>query len=261
MGMTLGQRRGFGQTEAVLLLAAAGVGLVVFLIAQFRGRYPMLELKLFRNMLFTINLVMGWLVFIVVAGQFLFPFFLEMVKGYSTQTVGLLMMITPAAMGGVAPLAGMLSDRFGSRGISVIGLLVIVGGCLAVSTLHAEVGVWGYLLRLAPLGIGFGLFVSPNNSAIMGEVPRQRLGVASGLMALSRTMGHTTGMPLFGVVFSLQVASMGSFSTLRNLAAASPEALVAGVAGAYRLAAYVVLTAAVLAVLALWIDRGRKSPA
>ena len=143
----------------------------------------MIELGLFRNMLFSLSLFMGFLYFVMTGGTFILPFFLELVKGYPTQQVGLLMMVTPVMMGIVSPLSGILSDRFGPRGISLIGLLIIFGGCRSLSTLHTNVTMFGFLLRVAPIGLGMGFFQSPNNSAIMGAVPSQRLGVASGLLA------------------------------------------------------------------------------
>ena len=108
------------------------------------------------------------------------------------------MMAVPLIMGSISPVAGTLSDRYGPRGISLCGLLILAGGCLSISTLDAQTTAWGYVLRLVPFGLGLGVFQSPNNSAIMGAVPRERLGVASGLLALSRTLGHTSGLPLVG---------------------------------------------------------------
>ena len=78
----------------------------------------MLNPVLFRNALFSINLLMGWLVFIVLGGTFTLPFYLELVKGYPTEKVGLLMMVVPLSMGLISIIAGTLSDRFGPRGIT-----------------------------------------------------------------------------------------------------------------------------------------------
>ena len=159
----------------------------------------MLDPALFRNILFTLNLLMGLLVFVSIAGVIIFPFFLQLVKGYRTEQIGLLMMVVPISMGLLAPIAGVMSDRFGSRVISLIGLLVVIGGCLSISTLHKDVSALGYVLRMMPFGIGLGIFQSPNNSAIMGAVPRNRLGIASGLLALSRTLSDSRpGCRLWG---------------------------------------------------------------
>lgn len=259
LGMTLGQDLGFHSRLVLALLTAAGVGLVAFLIVQIRSPYPMIDLSLFRNVLFGVNLLMGLLVFIVIAGQFLFPFFLQLVKGYSVQQAGLLIGVFPLMMGVVAPISGALSDRFGSRVITLIGLISIATACVLVSTLHEDVGLGGFALRLVPLGIGVGMFNSPNNSAVMGTAPRNRLGIASGLLALSRTLGQTTGLPLMGAIFSSLVLAQAGLPAGADVTAAPAAALVAGLAGTYRIAAGFIFTSTTLAAFALWFDRRRAA--
>jgi MFS family permease len=228
-----------------------------FILVEKRVKQPMIEPELFRNILFTLNLMMGFLVFISIAGVIIFPFFLELVKGYRTEQMGLLMMTVPISMGLFAPIAGAMSDRFGPRGISLIGLMVVVGGCLSISTLHKEMSAVGYILRMVPLGMGLGIFQSPNNSAIMGAVPRERLGVASGLLALSRTLGQSTGVPLMGALFVILVFRYGHMTPGGSLNDAPAEALVAGVTGTYRIAALIILGSTILAGVALWIEKRR----
>lgn len=258
LGMTFGQLYGFqGAMSRVLLIAAAG-GFVLFLFVERKVAQPMVDLGLFRNVLFSINLVMGFLVFIVMSGMFIMPFFLQLVKGFSTTEIGLLLMVNPITMGVIAPFAGALSDRFGSRGISLIGLILVVIGCLTVSTLNENVSALGFILRMLPFAIGQGLFQSPNNSAIMGAAPRNRLGVASGLMALSRTMGQTTGLPLIGALFTSMVLAFANLPVGSEVTEAPGRALVAGINGTYQFAAFVILAAILLASLALWIDTRHK---
>ncbi len=257
LGMTLGQDLGFTDWHVITLLTTAGLGLITFLIAQSRARQPMIDPRLFKNVLLSINLLMGFLVFVVIGGLFIIPFFLELVKGYRTEQVGLLMAIFPISMGLVAPASGALSDRFGSRLISLIGLVFIAGACWLLSTLHADITVLGYALRIAPLGIGVGMFNSPNNSAIMGAAPRDHLGLASGLLALSRTLGQTSGLPLMGALFAAQVLATGILPPGEDLTKAPAIALVQGISGTFRVAALIILIATVLAIFALWIDAQR----
>ncbi len=258
LGMTLGQRLGFGSAAPQALLITAAVGLISFIILEMRIEQPMIDLSLFRNTLFDLNLVMGWLVFIVMSGAFIFPFFLELVQGLSPTLVGLLMMVHPIAMGTIAPLAGSLSDRFGSRGISLIGLIVIVCGALALGTLREGMSPLDFAVRIVLFGIGMGLFASPNNSAIMGAVPPERLGVTSGLLALSRTLGHTTGLPLIGAIFTTQVLDFANLPAGTDVTTASSAALVAGIQGTYQIAAFIILASTGIAILALWLDQRRK---
>jgi EmrB/QacA subfamily drug resistance transporter len=257
LAMTLGESSGFGTRVIQVLLLVAVAGLIALFLAENRVAQPMIDPRLFRDVLFTLNLLMGFLVFISMAGVIIFPFFLQLVKGYRTEQVGLMMMVVPASMGLLAPISGALSDRFGSRGISLIGLAVVVGGCLSISTLHKDVSVLGYIVRMIPLGVGLGIFQSPNNSAIMGAVPRERLGVASGLLALSRILGQCTGLPLMGALFITLVYRYGHVPPGENLSSATADALVFGTSGTYRIAAVIILVAMVMAAAALWIERRR----
>lgn len=261
LGMTMGQDLGFDTQWPRILLGIALVGLIAFVIVERRQPYPMVDLTLFRNTLFSINLLMAFLVFIVMAGMFLMPFFLELVQGYPAQLVGLLMMAHPVVMGIVAPLAGALSDRYGSRGISLIGLIVVILGCLSVASIQPGLSPLGFVLHLIPFGIGLGMFQSPNNNAIMGSVPRNRLGIASGLLALMRTLGQTSGLPLMGTLFALQVRAAANLPPNFEVTQADPQALLAGLRGTYQIAAFVILIATLLAVVALWLDTQRRKQA
>ena len=261
LGMTLGQHEGFAAPHTLGLLGFALLGLIGFVALESRLEQPMIDLRLFGNPLFGINLLMGFLVFIMIGGYFLLPFYLELVKGFPTEQVGLMLVVFPALMGLTAPISGTLSDRFGSRAISLIGLAVIVVACLLISTLDAGVGIPGYVLRLAPLGIGMGMFNSPNNSAIMGAAPRDRLGLASGLTALSRSLGQTSGLPLMGALFAFYVRGAETLPPGLDITAASSEALVAGLQATFRIAAGFILVAAILGALALYLDQRQREAA
>jgi EmrB/QacA subfamily drug resistance transporter len=259
LAMTLGEELGFNGIEVRVFLLVTVAGVIAFCLVEKRVAQPMIEPALFRNILFALNLMMGFLVFISVAGVIIFPFFLELVKGYQTEQMGLMMMVVPISMGLLAPIAGAMSDRFGPRGISLIGLMVVIGGCLSISTLNKDVSALGYILRMVPLGMGLGIFQSPNNSAIMGAVPRERLGVASGLLALSRTLGQSTGIPLMGALFVTLVYRYGQMTPGESLNGAPAEALVAGITGTYRIAALIILGSTLMAAVALWIENRRRS--
>jgi EmrB/QacA subfamily drug resistance transporter len=256
LGMTEGQNRGFGSGMAVTLLISAAIGLVVFLAIESRIQQPMLALDMFRNLQFSLSLLMGLLVFIAITGLiFILPFFLELVVKLSTQQVGLLLAVSPVLGGIVAPISGSLSDRFGPRIISLSGLVFMVIGCLLLSTMDAQLTELGYIWRVAPFGIGFGMFQSPNNSAIMGGVPRERLGIASGLLSLSRTLGQTAGVPLLGALFAGLTLSSSHLAPNTQLTTAPIEALVYGVQGTFQVAALILGAAAILTAVVWRLER------
>jgi MFS family permease len=258
LGLTFGPQTGWGSTRIEALLTGAAVGFVVFVIVEARIDQPMVDLRLFRDALFSVSLLTGFMVFVVIAGMFVMPFYLERVKGFSTAETGLLLTVVPAALGLVAPVAGSLSDRYGSRGISLIGLVIIVGACFSIATLKENTSTLGYIIHLLPIGLGAGLFQSPNNSAIMGAAPREQLGVVSGLLSLSRTFGQVTGLPLIGAIYASRVLAVADLGKGVDAGDAPPWAIVEGIETAFLAGAVLITVAVLLAGYAFVIDRRRS---
>ncbi|AUX26897.1 multidrug MFS transporter [Sorangium cellulosum] len=225
LALTLGQRMGFGAPHILGLFAASVVLGAAFVKIENSVKQPLVQLPLFNNTIFSVNLVSSFLSFIATAGTLiLMPFFLQQVLHYGAERTGLLLSVMPIVIGVVAPIAGTLSDKYGVRPITVAGLGVLLLGYLAVSGLTAQSTTLDYILRFLPVGLGLGLFQSPNNSAIMGSVPREHLGIASGLLAVSRTLGQTSGVAIIGALWSARVATHGGTAE----GSAAPEAQVSG---------------------------------
>jgi len=206
LAVTLGQQMGFDDGWVLLLLAVGAAAAAAFVVVERRASQPMLDLALFRNRLFSINLASGFMTFVSMSGTtFLIPFFLQGVLGYEPRQAGLLMATVPLAVGVVSPLSGALSDRVGTRPITVVGLAVVMLGFWTLSTVSPDMTALGYVVRFLPVGIGLGTFQSPNNSAVMGAVPRERLGVASGLLSITRIVGQTTGIAVLSAIWAGRV--------------------------------------------------------
>jgi len=250
VALTSGQEIGFRDPRVLGLLAGFAVFLVAFLWIELRTQQPMVDLRLFRNQLFTINLVTAMLGFICTSGTLLLmPFYLENVLGYDTRQVGLMLVVVPILLGITAPLSGMASDRFGTRPITALGLAIVLLGFLSLRTLSTDTTTLGYILRFVPLGLGFGIFQSPNNSAIMGAAPRTQLGVVSGMLAISRTLGQTVGIAILGAVWASRVIFYAAGSSSGGATEAPAAAQVAGLQDTF-LVAIVLMSIALF--LALW---------
>ncbi len=256
LALTIGQRQGFTSPQALGLFVFSAVFLAGFLVIERRHPQPIIDTSLFRNRLFTTNLVTGFLVFIGLGTGLLIPFYLENVLGYGVQQVGLLLAVVPIALGITAPISGALSDRFGSRPISVIGLAITALGFLALTTLDLETTAAGFILRYLPLGIGVGLFQSPNNSAMMGTAPRARLGVASSLLAMTRNLGQTVGISVLGALWAAMVFRAAGGVVAGGATAADPASQVAGLHVVLWVVAGLIGLALVIALIA-W--RGERS--
>lgn len=255
LGLTTGQRLGFTHGDTLRLFIVAIFFLVVFLIIEARHPQPIVAPGLFRSNLFRTNLITGFLMFIALGTGVLIPFYLENALGYSVQQVGFLLAVLPITLGITSPISGMLADRFGSRPISVAGLVVTMIGFLTLSTVTTEPSALGFVWRYLPVGVGVGLFQSPNNSAIMGSVPRERLGIASGLLAITRSLGQTVGIAVLGAVWATNVISAAGGVVAGGASEAAPAAQVAGLQTTALVAAGLVAVAMVIALMAWHRER------
>jgi EmrB/QacA subfamily drug resistance transporter len=201
--VTRGQEVGFAESRNVAMLAVAAVAALTWFQVERRVPSPMIRLELFRNPMLSVSVVTGFMVFTIIAPIFfLMPFYLQGVLGFDIRTVGLLLGTAPAVLGFLAPAAGALSDRIGIRKLTVAGLVIIILALLGFQTLSDQTTWWQYVLVAIPLGIGMGTFQSPNNSAIMGAMPREYAGVGAGILSITRLLGQITGVAVIGSLWA-----------------------------------------------------------
>jgi len=207
LALTLGQNLGFRNLFIVILFAIWMVSFAFFLIIELNVPHPMIDLRLFQNSLFSLNIFSGFLTFVATAGVvLLMPFYLENVLGYNPHQVGFLLAAIPLSAGFISPLSGILSDRFGTRVITVLGMAVLLYGYFGLTTLSEDTTAFGYIVRFLPVGLGIGIFQSPNNSAIMGAAPKKYLGIVSGLLSITRSLGQTAGIAAIGAFWAARVS-------------------------------------------------------
>ena len=256
LALTLAQEQGFSSPIVEMLLATFAVGLVAFIAIERRVDQPMLDLDLFRDRLLTINLINGFIVFVTIAGLLvLLPFYLQDVLGYDVRTMGQLLAVIPIGLGVVAPISGAWSDRIGPRPVLVVGLLVMLGGYLALTRLGVDTSTWAYVALALPIGVGIGIFQSPNNSAVMGSVPSHRLGVTSGMLTITRITGQITGIAVLGALWSGRVAARAGITDPTE---AAPVDQVAGFTDTAWLVAALTIVALLLAVWSVRQERTRR---
>ena len=261
LGLTFGQQQGFTYPQVYLLLMPGLLLLMGFVIIENKVAQPMIDPKLFTNPLFSVNLTAGFISFVGLGGTvILLPFYLENIMGYPSIKVGLLMGIIPVMLGVTSPLSGTLSDRIGSRRITMTGLLVMLIGFLAASTLDQDITLLGYGARVFAIGAGIGIFMSPNNSAIMGAAPRNQLGIVSSMMAQSRTLGQTVGVAVIGTIWAGRTLyyAAGAGGASGGATLAPVQAQILGLHDAFRTAA-ILITIALLLNTRAYYQESRKA--
>lgn len=253
LGLTLGQEAGFTDPVVLALLAVSIVSFVAFVMIENRVDEPMLDLSLFRRQDLTVNLVTGFVAFFAISGLLLLaPFYLTDVVGLSPSEIGLVLGAIPITMGIVAPMSGALSDRIGTRSVTVTGLAVMTGGYVLAAVLLDGVALFGIIVVGLIIGLGMGVFQSPNNSAILGSVPHERLGITSGVLAINRMTGTVTGIAVLGTLWAARTVAYAGGGTAAD---APARAQAAGLSDTMVLAA--LLLAAALA-LGFWAWRGER---
>lgn len=253
LALTMGQARGFGDPVIVALLAFFLVVSAVFVRVELRTRSPMIQLRLFQNPLLSVSVVSGFLVFAALSATFfLLPFYLEGVLGFGVGQVGLLLGVAPLVLGVVAPISGTLSDRIGVRSLTLSGLFILAASYLAFQFLSTETVWWQYTLIAIPLGAGIGIFQSPNNSAIMGSIPREYSGVGGGLLNLTRLLGQITGVAVLGSVWASRVLAVAGDQVPGNDASqAAPGLQVSALHFTFGVAAALIASAGLIGLWAL----------
>jgi MFS family permease len=190
--------------------------LAVFVVIETKVAEPMFRLSLFKIREFTAGNVAGLLVSIARGGiQFMLIIWLQGIwlplHGYSyDQTplwAGIFMLPMTAGFLVSGPTSGILSDRFGSRGIASAGMAVFASSFIALMLLPVNFPYWAFALFIGLNGVGSGMFASPNSSSIMGSVPAPDRGSASGMRSTFQNSGTAISI---GVVFTLMIAGLSS---------------------------------------------------
>ncbi len=198
---------GWGSPRILGLLTLAIVLLGVFLAVESSVGSPMLDLSLFRRRVFSAAATSAVLNYIAVYSiVFLLPFYLIQERGLSPGRAGVMFSIQAVVMATIAPLSGTLSDRIGSRLPATLGMTILAAGLVLMSRLSSTSPLAYVGLALAACGLGTGIFISPNNSALMGSAPRHRQGIAAGVMAEARNVGMVLGVGLAGAIFTTILA-------------------------------------------------------
>jgi EmrB/QacA subfamily drug resistance transporter len=222
LGLSFGQEWGW---RSVGTLVSLGTGVAMIGVAVYVESHvasPILNLGLLSNRVFAFaNISFILCMMALFAPGFLLPFYFEELRGFSTIQTGLLLTPLPLLLAISAPLSGALADRFGSRWLSPLGLAVACLGLFLISLLNVQSTTWDIVWRLAVIGLGQGLFMSPNTRTMMGAASHDAQGEASGLLATGRVMGQSLSVALTGTVF----AALGGATAGTLLVASHTHAL------------------------------------
>ena len=223
LGLSFGQEWGWNSPLLIGTLVVSVLALTALVIVELRVSDPIIDFSLLRRRVFlsaNISLILSFLALFAVS--FMLPFYLEELRGFSTEQAGLLLTPLPLTIAVLAPFSGALADRVGSRWLAAAGLSIACLGLVLISQLNAQSSVWDIIWRLIVTGVGQALFQSPNNSALMGAAPRNQQGSASGFLATGRVVGQSISVALAGAIFASLGGSAAGLELATNRYALSP---------------------------------------
>jgi len=207
--ITLSQA-GFLSPEYLVSLVTLGVlSFLLFCYAERKlSAQPLIDVRLFaENRMFALSNVTAFLNYLSSFGiGFLLSLYLQAVLRLDPNQAGLIMLSQPLLMTAVSPLSGRLSDRIQPKVLVSIGLAIMSICMLVLSNVTGDTSPYAIVSILATLGFGYGLFSSPNTSAVMGSVSRESLGVGSGTLSTMRFLGQSLSMVLVAFILTSSVS-------------------------------------------------------
>ncbi len=229
VGLSLGQEEGWSSWSTLFFLGSSGIAMIVFPLYEAQRENPLVDVQLFRIRAFAYNNVARLICFIsLTASTLLMPFFLQLVLGYSAARAGMLIAPMSLVMAPVAAASGWLTDRMGSRVLSSVGMAVITLSLVMLSRLDPASGASDVLWPTMLMGLGLGIFQTPNNTTVMDSVPRKQFGMASGMLSLVRQGGQAMGIAMGSTIVAVSLFSAVGKVSLYDLKRGNPAVLGGG---------------------------------
>lgn len=203
-------RGGWRHPNFLISFACAVVAGISLLRVEVKAKMPILNLSMFRIRQFSAGVTSLFLIAATLSAiNFLLPFFLQNLLGYTPSQVGWIIVADSVIIMVMAPIAGALSDRLGSRLLCTIGVGVIAVAQIFLATLDLHSSLVRIMLPLVIWGIGWALFNAPNQSSILGVVSQERIGAAAGMIATTARTGGAIGVALSATLFGYLLTSAG----------------------------------------------------
>jgi EmrB/QacA subfamily drug resistance transporter len=201
---------GIGHPVVFAFFLVSLASLALFIRSEQKADNPILNLSLFRNRLFSAsNLSLFFVTSTQSAIGVLLPFYLQNLMAFTPTQMGWIIIGSSVVIILFAPLAGWLSDRFGSRLLCSIGAAIIVCGQYLIGSFTLESSLFQLILPQLLVGLGWALFNSPNQSAIMSAVSRDQVGAASGMTVTTARIGGAIGIALSGALMTHALTTGG----------------------------------------------------
>ena len=202
IAISQGYHWGWTSLKIILLGTISLIFGALFYVRDKHIKYPLIDFSIFKIKQFTFgNLAILTSYMAMFTNSVLLPFYLMEILKFDAFKAGLLILPYSLTLIITAPISGYMAGKYGGRYLTLVGPCVFMISLLIFSTFNTTTPIWEIILASGILGIGNGLFQSPSNNAIMTSVQKKDLGIASGILALSRNMGHILGIAITITLF------------------------------------------------------------
>lgn len=219
LALNQGSKEGWTSNYIIGMGAAAVTAMALFLVVETHIDNPIVDISLFKNVTFTVSNMVGFLSFMAMyGGLFLLPFYLRNIQGYSAIKAGIAMLPLTISMVLLAPIGGRLADNFGSRIPASAGMAVMAAALYSFHVLDDKTPYAYIALGLVIMGIGLALTMSPLSNGVMGSLPKNKLGVGSGVFNLFKNVGGSVGIAIMGTLLdNRQIVHNATYASYLNV--------------------------------------------
>ncbi|MDR0469167.1 MAG: MFS transporter [Peptococcaceae bacterium] len=243
-------------------LALAFVSFTAFITIQRKKTMPLLDLSIFKNSIYSVSIFTAFVLsFSNSFRGIIVPFYMQGVLGTPPEIAGLYMSISPIVVICITPISGFLTDRIGGERLAIIGQIINCGGLLLMTTLTKNSHVLTMVLFFCIISFGAAIFQAPNNTLIMSNIPRDKLGIGGSASMSIRNIGSTMGMAFATAVLYGGMSSFLGYSVtgyIRN--SGMEDAFMYGMRNSYTIASCICVIGIIASVLRIMtIKKGEQN--
>ena len=245
-------RLGWNNPIIISCLAVFTAALIFFIVREKKTPYPILDIALFKNPDFTFAVLSAFCAIFVYMGLlFLFPFYLNIVRGLDSMHSGLILMLPATMVMIFAPLAGIVSDRIGARKVCSLGMAMTGLAFFMFSLFNPKSSLFFILPSLMVAGTAVGCFLPANNKLVMAHAPADKQGMGSAVYKIVMSLGGIFGIAVIPLILMKTVYAKAAIMHINiQDVRHSPEALMAGFDAAFRFGMYICILGFIFAFLA-----------
>ncbi len=248
-GVNQASKIGWNSPVVITSLVLSIVFLVIFVIIEKGKKEPLLDMALFKNICFSCGLLANLIACIILDGSnFIFPFYFELSKGYTSDRTGLLLMLFPILISFIGPVSGFLCDKIDPRIMCCTGMALLSVASVMILSFSQTTAISFIIITFIIFGAGFALFFTASPTVVLSHAPENKEGMVNAINSFDIYLGSTIGICMFETIFSLTFPSDSEGSNF--ISSISPEHIVKGLHNVYIFVLIISITGFIASIIA-----------